>query len=123
MFDIRPDPVRPLLHVRLSGFWSTDTVDEYGAALGQALVARAGEGRFGLLIDARGYPVQSGEVATRFGEMLSRWPPSGPDRPLAGVAIVTGNALGKIQAQRTFGTAATVFLDPGAATVWLGDVV
>lgn len=120
MFDIRPDPTCPLLHARLNGFWDVEMVDRYGAALGEAIGrCVASRGRFGLLVDARVYPTQSAAVVARFTAMLSQWPLPSRDGPLAGVAIVAGDMLGKIQARRTFGDVVTVFLDKVSATQWL----
>lgn len=119
MFDIRRDPVRPLIHVSMTGFWSTDTVDRYGEALGAALapsLARAE--RICLLIDATSYPVQSVSVAERFTAMLAQWP-APQDGPVAGVAIIAGSMLNKLQAEHTFGDATLVFLDRDAASEWI----
>ena len=119
MFDICRDPVRPLIHVTMAGFWSVETVDRYCDALGAAIGPSLAQGeRIGVLIDCSRYPVQLASVAERFAAMLTRWPtPS--DSSLAGVAIVAGSMLNKLQAERTFGETAMVFLDGDAASDWI----
>ncbi len=120
MFVIRPDPFRPLLHARLLGLWGLETVDLYGAALGEAIGRRAqAGGRFGLLVDTSGFPIQTVAVAERFGAMLAQWPPPDPDGPLAGVAILTSGALATLQARRTFGDIVAIFQDRAVAAEWL----
>lgn len=118
MFSISHDPDRPLIRVTISGFWSVETVDAYCDALGRAVAATLSQGRrFGLLIDARDYPLQNAEASRHFQERAAQWPAPG-DGPLAGVAIIVSSTLNKLQTERTFGKSVTIFQQPEEALKW-----
>ena len=120
MFSITRDPVQPDILVKLSGFWTTSTVDAYCTALERCIDAARIDGRAGLLIDCINYSVQSQEVTDRFGEWFMAWPPE-RHAGIIGIVLVLGSTLSKKQAERTFGPQVHSVLDLAAGQAWLAD--
>jgi len=118
-FTVGHDPERALIVVTMHDFWTVETVDAYGAALGPVIgAALSAGGPVALLIDCMAYPVQSAAVAERFVTLAATFPPPSPDGVRA-VAIVVGSMLNKMQAQRTFGPMVTIFTDHDEAAASL----
>lgn len=114
MFEIWYEPDHALLRIRIDGFWDDSTSVAFGEALrarSKAILAERAE--FDVLSDARGFAVQTPEVANRFHALAER----GVARR---TAIVVTSALAKMQARRSMESARVrIFGDMDAARAWL----
>jgi len=118
MYSISYDPDHSLIRVELRGFWSVEMVDRYCNALQELIGSLAAEGkRFGLLIEAREYPLQNPEVSERFLTRTADWPPPG-EGPVVGVAMIVASTLSKLQAERTIGAGVMFFHEANEAEQW-----
>ena len=119
-FTIAIDPVHPLIRVRLTGFWGTDTVDRYGEALLDTVKRQGARSArpFIILIDARTFPVQSLEVRERFSDLSANWPPIGSG-PLRELVIIANSTLSRDMLDKALGGAARIWIDPAQAMSWI----
>ncbi|MEH3040437.1 MAG: hypothetical protein PGN21_10290 [Sphingomonas paucimobilis] len=117
LYDIRFDPDRRILHLKLSGFWTMATVIRFAAELlVRTTAARARHGRFATFSDSSGFPVQSTQVAQYFERIMAR----GIAMDIGPTAIVVASHLNKLQAERVFHTdRVRVFTDRAQAEAWL----
>ena len=109
---------RPLLRITMRGFWTMETFNAYvrdcGAAI-QKLVA--GHGRFDMLSDCNGFPVQGPDVSAGFERLKEMGSPAPQNR----IAIVSSSALSRMQAERLMGGPhSRIFASEIAALEWLG---
>ena len=110
----------PLLRIVMRDFWTMTTFDAYMRDCGTAierLIAR--HGRFDTLGDCNDFPIQGPDVAAAFehlGQMTDKTPQNR-------IAIVTGKALGRMQADRLVGNPhSKTFRTEASALEWLGYV-
>ena len=97
MFKIDVDETRRYGRVVLSGFWSEDTIDQYERALRQTFERLKQLGSpTRCLWDTTDMSVQSRVYAERLQQIVESLAALMPDRR----AIVVGNALARLQAQR-----------------------
>lgn len=116
-YDIRFDPDRRILYLRLSGFWTIATVIRFAAELlVRATAARARHRRFATFSDSSAFPVQSTQVAQYFERIMAR----GIAMDIGPTAIVVASHLNKLQAERVFRPdRVRVFTDRTQAEAWL----
>lgn len=116
-YSIDVDPLRDLVRVRLSGFFTTEEIDRFEAEL-QREHRRLGCDRRGgplTLNDLTAMSIQSQEVLARWGEFLAN-----PTHRSRRLALVVASALGRMQLQRIIGDRnARVFTDAVEAEKWL----
>ena len=116
-FTIELDPSRDLVRIRLSGFFSADDVERFGAEL---LLAhrRLGCARRGgplTINDISAMAIQSQDVVARWSAFLAN--PAHRSRRLA---FVVGSTLARMQLQRVIGSRdAKVFTATDEAERWL----
>lgn len=117
MFDVRFDPARRVLHLRLEGFWSMATIDHFAAEMApKATAFRLRHGSFATLSDARAFWIQSADVLERFERFRAR----ATETKAGPTAIVVASALSKTQAERVLKSdRVRVFLDLAEAEAWL----
>lgn len=116
MFQIAYDRASKTLNLRLSGFWTRDTMDRFLRQFG-AEVAHLARAKipYVVLSDCRDYPVQSTEILHGWSRVLGPVPMV--DVPYA---VVVPSMLNKLQAERCL-TAPNVrvFSDMDDALEWL----
>ncbi|WP_242140925.1 hypothetical protein [Sphingomonas sp. TREG-RG-20F-R18-01] len=119
-YVIRVDVARRLVTLKLLGFWTVETFDEYTRAL-KALAAKgktAGRSpeEYSVLVDLREHGLQSKEVAARIEQGLA----AGANRRHPHAVLVSPSVLHKAQAQRIGAhIAPRFFADEEAAMRWL----
>lgn len=114
MFEIWWDKMRPLLCLRLRGFWSDETAAQYEKGIDEALSTQPA--RFSLLVDLDNQPLQSPDTVERHHRILVRIARRGLDR----IAVVGATTLLRHQVKRAVGDIPTGFFpsEPEART-WL----
>jgi hypothetical protein len=114
--EARNDP--PLLRVKLSGFWTMETFNAYKRDCGveiEKLVSH--HGRFDMLSDCNDFSIQGPDVSAAFEELKAM----SDKMPQNRLAVVTGSALGRLQAERLVGNPhSRIFSTEAAALEWLG---
>ncbi len=96
-FAIECDPARDLIHVTVSGFFTTEAVEAFGRARDEPLrKLRCGPNQHVTLCDATGMRIQSQEVVAAFARVMQH-PPRFASRRLA---MVVGSSLVRHQLQR-----------------------
>ncbi len=117
-FSIEAQNDPPLLRVVMRGFWTMETFNAYMRACGaeiEKLVAR--HGRFDTLGDCNDFPIQGPEVAAAFEQLKAMSDKTPQNR----IAIVSGSALSRLQAERLVGNPhSKIFPTETAALAWLG---
>ena len=119
MFTVDTDEPAGLLHLKLAGFWTSDTVRGFIAALLPAVEQMQRRvGGYSILSDSTEFPVQSPEVSEQFTRIMA----AGAGRSRGRTAIVVAGMLNKLQAQRIFkGPHVGVFLTRDEALAWLAE--
>lgn len=114
------DAKRRLLLIGATGFWDKALLDRFGAELRVALRRQAAGGAFGVLADARDYPVQSISVSLGFMGIVRSL-----DRDLLmPTAVVTRSVLLRLQALRVFvAPHIRIFGEVDAAENWLAGSI
>ena len=118
-FSIDLDPLRDLVRVRLSGFFSVEDIARFQAELLLAHRQLACARRGGPLTvnDISGMAIQAQDVVARWGAFLAD--PAHRSRRLA---FVVASTLARMQLQRAIGGRdARVFTDTAEAERWLFD--
>lgn len=118
MYDIAYDDALNTVNLRLTGFWTKETMDQFIEEFG-ALATRLGRAKraFVVLSDCREYPVQSAEIGEAWSRVLGSAPIT-----TAPYAVVVGSVLNKLQAERALTAPnVSVFADMGAALEWLAQ--
>ena len=96
MFSISIEPARSLVRVGLWGFMTIDEVAEFSRQEQRATAELGGRpGTHLLLIDTSGAVIQSQEVVAALRELVTTVP-----RKARRVAVVRGNSLTRMQAER-----------------------
>lgn len=117
-FDIRTDTQRSLLHVKMQGHWTTETVEAYKKAVQSAvsglLMAGCRRGKVLAMVDARELSAQSKGVVAEFKSSMDR---EGlvPRR----LATLLSSALFKRQVERIAIPNQRLFADETEALAWL----
>jgi hypothetical protein len=114
-FELVYDPTAGIVRTMVRGFWSLDDADAYFRRLGILIhTARREFGHARVLVDRRGCPVQSAEVAQRMSRANRDLFPT--DR----LAIVVDSNLVRMQMRRLFShQGSQAFLSYEAAMTWL----
>jgi len=99
MYTIALDHAHGLLRLKLSGFWTADTVRAF-AADQQAAVAKLGcaNGNHIVLVDLSGFVIQTQEVVAMCKAFID-----GAANPSRRLALVRGEGLARIQSKRVLG--------------------
>lgn len=119
-YVIRVDVQRRLVTLKLLGFWTVETYDEYTRALKTLAVKGKAAGRsleeYRVLVDLREHGLQSKEVAACIEQGLA----DGATRRHPHAVLVSPSALHKAQAQRIGAHIAPgFFTDEAVAMQWL----
>lgn len=119
MYDIQWDIPQRSLSMRLSGFWTEETMRGYEYAVRQAVSAPPVR-PFGLLVDLSDHPPQAGDIVERQSAVLSLVGTAG----LSAIAVVGASTLMRRQAQRAAGDLPMHFTDtPQGARAWLTGAI
>lgn len=119
MFTVSIDEKAGILHLKLIGFWTPDTVRDFAAALIPAVERlRRRHPSYSVLSDSTEFPVQSPEVGEGFERLMA----GGASRTGGRTAIIVASMLNKFQAQRVFRAPnIRIFLDRDEALAWLAE--
>ncbi|WP_375392979.1 hypothetical protein [uncultured Sphingomonas sp.] len=119
MFTIEPDERAALLRLKLTGFWTPETVRAFVAALLPAVEQMQRRcPTYSILSDSTEFPVQSPEV----GEGFARIMVAGASRTRGRTAIVVSTMLNQFQARRVFDSPnIRVFRERKEALAWLAE--
>ncbi|MEH3046560.1 hypothetical protein [Sphingomonas adhaesiva] len=119
MFEIVFDPAQRVLHLKLTGFWTMETMARFAKELHTtSTMISERYGTFATLSDSRDFPIQSAEVSERFERIRAR----GLEAKSGPTAIVVASQLSKFQAERLLKTKHNrVFLDRAEAEAWLAE--
>lgn len=118
MYNIEHDPGSNIVNLRLTGFWTLETIDRFTKEFGALATGLARAKRpFVVLSDCREYPVQSAEIGEAWSRILG-------SNPIVTVpyAVVVRSVLNKLQAERAL-TAPNVrlFTELHDALDWLAQ--
>jgi hypothetical protein len=116
MYNIEFDRVSNTLNLRLTGFWTRETMDrfaeEFGALTTSLIQAKRS---FVVLSDCREYPVQSADIGEVWSRLLGPVPIT-----TAPYAVVVGSVLNKLQAERALKAPnVSVFTEMRSALEWV----
>ncbi len=116
MYKITSYPSKSLIELELKGFWKAETFADFRIELRWHIDRLPKKARGYLcLTDARELEVQSRELAESCAKFLTM-----PGVAAARIALVTGSALLKLQAQRTVATGELqIFGNTEVALAWL----
>ena len=119
MFTIEADEQAALLRLKLTGFWTAETLRQFVAVLLPAVERmQRGCASYSVLSDSTEFPVQSPELGEGFARIMA----TGAARTRGRTAILVSTMLNKIQAQRVFrGPNIRIFLDRDEALAWLAE--
>ena len=119
MFTIEVDEQAAILHLKLTGFWTPDTMRQFAAALVPAVERLQRRcATYSVLSDSTEFPVQSPEVGEGFERIMA----AGASRTRGRTAIIVSTMLNKLQAQRVFRSPnVRIFLDRDGALAWLAE--
>ena len=117
MYSIRFDADTHILHLRLEGFWSEQTLAAFTAELLRTITAlRAQHRRYAVLSDSRQFGIQSPEVSQGFERIMAHGATANPSP----TAIVVAGVLNKMQVERTMKSdRLRAFLNEADARAWL----
>lgn len=115
MFEFQYLADRRILVATTRGFWTEETARDYMAALAREMAAvRRASPRFGMLSDARDFPVQTEAVMKILAAQSSA------NDGVRKLAILVSSTLNTMQAQRSFQSdRIKVFKDKDEALAWL----
>lgn len=117
MFNVTVDLERGYFETEIHGFWSLDTLTEFGLAVAEAATRVRATGRTPVsLCDYTGAAIQSQEVIAAFTQMMEN-----PVVRSRRVAMYTGGVLAKMQAVRATRDRPEFrfFTDKDEARAWL----
>jgi len=116
MYELRYDANGNILNLRLTGFWTEDTMRGFlGAFMPMVSRLSISSPDFVVLSDCRDYPVQSPAIGIAWSRILG-------ENPAVTVpyAVVVGSVLNKLQAERALIAAnVKIFTEMDEAAVWL----
>lgn len=120
-FDIRVDPERDLIRMRLCGFFDEALLDRLLAARIDAREElRCAPTARRVIVDLRDIKIQAQTIVARFAAVLAN-----PDRRSRRLAIVIGRTLARQQLLRVVGSRldgdVAIFTDPAEAEAWVSD--
>ena len=119
MFTIAFDAPAQTLHLKLEGFWTTETLGAFATELlVKTTELRERYESFAILSDSSGFPVQSPAIAAGFEQIRDH----GAAVHKGPTAIVVASVLNKLQAERSLRSPnIRVFLSADAAREWLAQ--
>lgn len=117
MFTVLTDPNRNLLSIKVTGFWTEQTMADYFAHLRkQSSALRSAGGCSRILVDMTDYPIQSQVIADGHHAALK----FAGETVGARAAVVMKSGLSRLQAARvTKSSGHRLFDDIASATEWL----